>query len=132
VTTGGGTITSTYDTCTYVVTGSLRMESGPGGANVVQAGSGDFLHVPKGAIHRDSNRATRRPSSSWYDAGTAQPWSTSTGPHNGESRVRRPGRGVTLCGISRLKLNHAIVIRYDKLTVRDRAIVHFVAINKWL
>jgi uncharacterized RmlC-like cupin family protein len=44
-----------YDTSIYVVSGSLRMESGPGGGHVVDAGPGDFLHVPKGAIHRESN-----------------------------------------------------------------------------
>jgi uncharacterized RmlC-like cupin family protein len=44
-----------YDTSIYVVSGSLRMESGPGGAEVVEAGPGDFLHVPKGAIHREGN-----------------------------------------------------------------------------
>jgi uncharacterized RmlC-like cupin family protein len=44
-----------YDTSIYVVSGSLRMESGPGGAEVVEAGPGDFLHVPKGAVHREGN-----------------------------------------------------------------------------
>jgi uncharacterized RmlC-like cupin family protein len=44
-----------YDTSIYVVTGALRMESGPDGDTVVDAGPGDFLHVPKGAIHRESN-----------------------------------------------------------------------------
>lgn len=44
-----------YDTSIYVVTGVLRMESGPNGDTVVEAGPGDFLHVPKGAIHRESN-----------------------------------------------------------------------------
>src|SRR5262245_46220431 len=44
-----------YDTSIYVVSGSLRMESGPGGQQVVDAGPGDFLHVPKGAVHRESN-----------------------------------------------------------------------------
>jgi len=44
-----------YDTSIYVVSGSLRMESGPGGSQVVEAGPGDFLHVPKGAIHREGN-----------------------------------------------------------------------------
>jgi uncharacterized RmlC-like cupin family protein len=38
-----------------VVGGSLRMESGPGGVHVVEAGPGDFLHVPKGAVHREGN-----------------------------------------------------------------------------
>jgi uncharacterized RmlC-like cupin family protein len=44
-----------YDTSIYVLSGSLRMESGPGGAQVVEAGPGDFLHVPRGAIHREGN-----------------------------------------------------------------------------
>jgi uncharacterized RmlC-like cupin family protein len=44
-----------YDTSIYVVSGSLRMESGPGGSQLVEAGPGDFLHVPKGAIHREGN-----------------------------------------------------------------------------
>jgi uncharacterized RmlC-like cupin family protein len=44
-----------YDTSIYVVRGLLRMESGPGGSHVVDARPGDFLHVPKGAIHREGN-----------------------------------------------------------------------------
>jgi uncharacterized RmlC-like cupin family protein len=44
-----------YDTSIYVISGLLRMESGPGGCEVVEAGPGDFLHVPKGAVHRESN-----------------------------------------------------------------------------
>jgi uncharacterized RmlC-like cupin family protein len=39
-----------YDTSIYVIDGALLMESGPGGANVVEAGPGDFLYVPRGAI----------------------------------------------------------------------------------
>lgn len=44
-----------HDTAIYVVRGSLRMESGPGGSDVSTAVAGDFLHVPKGAIHREGN-----------------------------------------------------------------------------
>src|SRR6516164_7291374 len=44
-----------YETSIYVAHGTLRMESGPGGAEVVTAVAGDFVHVPKGAIHRESN-----------------------------------------------------------------------------
>lgn len=44
-----------YDTSIYVIDGALLMESGPGGANVVEAGPGDFLYVPRGAIHREGN-----------------------------------------------------------------------------
>ena len=46
-----------YDTSIYVVDGRLRMEFGPGGSEAVEAGPGDFLHVPKGAIHREGNPA---------------------------------------------------------------------------
>ena len=31
------------------------MESGPGGGALVEAVAGDFLFVPKGAIHRETN-----------------------------------------------------------------------------
>ena len=44
-----------YDTSIYVIDGLLKMESGPGGTEVVEAGPGDFMHVPKGAIHREGN-----------------------------------------------------------------------------
>jgi len=44
-----------YDTSIYVVRGLLRMESGPSGSHVIDARPGDFLHVPKGAIHREGN-----------------------------------------------------------------------------
>ena len=44
-----------YDSAIYVLSGRLRMESGPGGREVIDAGPGDFLHVPRGAIHREGN-----------------------------------------------------------------------------
>jgi uncharacterized RmlC-like cupin family protein len=44
-----------YQTTIYVLTGALRMEFGPGGSNIVEAGPGDFVYVPKGVVHRESN-----------------------------------------------------------------------------
>ena len=44
-----------HETSIYVISGVLRMESGPGGESVVEAGPGDFLFVPKEAIHREAN-----------------------------------------------------------------------------
>jgi len=44
-----------YETTLYIVSGRMRMESGPGGEHVVEAGPGDFLRVPAGAVHRESN-----------------------------------------------------------------------------
>jgi len=44
-----------HDTALYVVNGAIRIEFGPGGRDAVEAGTGDFLHVPKYAIHREAN-----------------------------------------------------------------------------
>jgi uncharacterized RmlC-like cupin family protein len=44
-----------HETSLYVVSGRLRLEFGPGGEQVVDAGPGDFVHVPAGAVHRESN-----------------------------------------------------------------------------
>ena len=44
-----------FETVIYVLSGSLRMEFGPGGSDAVQAGPGDFAYVPRGAVHREGN-----------------------------------------------------------------------------
>jgi uncharacterized RmlC-like cupin family protein len=44
-----------YDTAVFVVNGALRMEFGAGGEETVEAQPGDFVHVPKRVIHRESN-----------------------------------------------------------------------------
>ena len=44
-----------YESVIYVLTGSLTMEFGPSGARVVEAHPGDFICVPKDAVHRESN-----------------------------------------------------------------------------
>ena len=44
-----------HETAIYVLAGHMRMESGPDGADVVEAGASDFIYVPSGAIHRESN-----------------------------------------------------------------------------
>ena len=44
-----------YESTIYVLTGALRMEFGAGGAEVLDAGPGDFLYVAPGAVHRESN-----------------------------------------------------------------------------
>jgi uncharacterized RmlC-like cupin family protein len=47
-----------YETAIYVLTGSLKMEFGPRGWNTVEAAPGDFVLVPKGVVHRESNPST--------------------------------------------------------------------------
>jgi uncharacterized RmlC-like cupin family protein len=47
------------DNTTYVYcqSGALRMESGPGGRDTVEAGPGDFMVIPANTVHRESNPA---------------------------------------------------------------------------
>jgi uncharacterized RmlC-like cupin family protein len=44
-----------YESTIYVVSGALQMEYGPGGADVIEAGPGDFVFVARGAVHREGN-----------------------------------------------------------------------------
>lgn len=46
-----------HDTSIYVAAGRLRMEFGAGGGGVVEAVAGDFVLVPRGAVHREGNPA---------------------------------------------------------------------------
>lgn len=57
VTTAPGTVSGwhhhgTHETSIYVTKGALRMEFATG---AFEAREGDFIHVPAGAIHRESN-----------------------------------------------------------------------------
>jgi uncharacterized RmlC-like cupin family protein len=45
----------THETSIYVLRGTLHMEF-PGGA--IDGREGDFIHVPAGAVHRESNPGT--------------------------------------------------------------------------
>jgi uncharacterized RmlC-like cupin family protein len=44
-----------HETSLYVVSGAMRLEFGAGGESVVDAGPGDFVHVPAHVVHRESN-----------------------------------------------------------------------------
>ncbi len=44
-----------HESTIYVVRGLVRLESGPGGRTVQDAGPGDFLWVPAGEVHREGN-----------------------------------------------------------------------------
>ena len=44
-----------HESSLYVVEGVLRLEFGPAGGQVVEAQAGDFVHVPAGVVHRESN-----------------------------------------------------------------------------
>lgn len=47
-----------YESHIYVLSGALRMESGPGGHEVVEAQPGDFVFVPPHTVHREGNPAS--------------------------------------------------------------------------
>ena len=42
------------DTHVYVIRGSVRIDFGPGGAESIAAGAGDFFIVPAQTIHRET------------------------------------------------------------------------------
>jgi uncharacterized RmlC-like cupin family protein len=44
-----------HETSLFVVHGSMRIEFGAGGEQFVEAGPGDFLHVPAHTVHRELN-----------------------------------------------------------------------------
>jgi uncharacterized RmlC-like cupin family protein len=59
-----------HETTIYVLTGSLRMEFGAGGGEVLTAGPGDFLYVAPGAVHRESNPGEEQATAVVVRAGT--------------------------------------------------------------
>jgi uncharacterized RmlC-like cupin family protein len=69
-----------YDTYFYVETGRMRMESGVGGAEVVEAGPGDFVHVPPGVIHREVNPGPSDGTVILFRVGTGRPVINVSGP----------------------------------------------------
>jgi uncharacterized RmlC-like cupin family protein len=48
-----------HESVIYVLSGSLRMESGPHGEDVVDAAPGEFIYVPPYAVHREGNPTDR-------------------------------------------------------------------------
>lgn len=44
-----------HETSLYVVAGRMRLSFGPDGTDEVEAGPGEFLHVPAFTVHREAN-----------------------------------------------------------------------------
>jgi uncharacterized RmlC-like cupin family protein len=72
-----------YETSVYVISGALRMECGPGGAEVVEAAPGDFVYVPAQAIHREGNPSDEESTLVVVRAGTGDPVINVDGPAPG-------------------------------------------------
>jgi uncharacterized RmlC-like cupin family protein len=66
-----------YETSIYVISGALRMEYGPAGAEALEAAPGDFVYVPPHAIHREATHQTKNRPLSWCGQGPATRWSMS-------------------------------------------------------
>lgn len=49
-----------HESVIYIMRGAFRMEFGPGGAESLIAQVGDFIYVPKQAIHREGNPSDER------------------------------------------------------------------------
>jgi uncharacterized RmlC-like cupin family protein len=56
----------------YVVSGSLRMESGAGGKDVFDATPGEFIYIPPYTVHREGNTTGRVASIVVTRAGTGE------------------------------------------------------------
>jgi uncharacterized RmlC-like cupin family protein len=69
-----------HDTTLYVVSGRFRLESGPDGRVVVEGGPGDFLHVPAGAVHRESNPGQTPSRAVVVRCGSGEPTTNVDGP----------------------------------------------------
>ncbi len=74
-----------HDTAVFVVDGGLRMEFGINGRETIEAGPGDFVHVPKGVIHRESNPVDRESHVVVVRAGTGTPTVNVAGPASAAS-----------------------------------------------
>jgi uncharacterized RmlC-like cupin family protein len=69
-----------YETSIYVLTGSMRMEFGPHGADTVDAAPGDFLYIAPHAIHREGNPSPDPGSAVVVRAGHGEPVINVAGP----------------------------------------------------
>ena len=74
-----------YETTIYVVSGGLRMEFGPAGASTLEAGTGDFVYVAPGAIHRESNPMDVESRIVVVRSGSGEPVINVDGPESGPS-----------------------------------------------
>lgn len=73
-----------YESAIYVVSGLLRMEFGPRGRDAEDAGPGDFIHVPAGVIHRESNPLPEEAELIVVRAGHGEPVVNLDGPEPGD------------------------------------------------
>jgi uncharacterized RmlC-like cupin family protein len=69
-----------FDSSIYVLSGSLRMEFGPGGDESFDAGPGDFVFVGKQLVHRESDPSPEAATIVVVRAGEGEPVINVDGP----------------------------------------------------
>ena len=69
-----------YESHIFVVSGGLRVESGPGGQLVVDAKPGDFVFVPAHTVHREANPTPDEAALVVVRAGSGEPVFNVDGP----------------------------------------------------
>jgi uncharacterized RmlC-like cupin family protein len=69
-----------YESSIYILTGSLRMEFGPGGEESFDAGPGDFVFVGRGVVHREGNPSDEDATIVVVRAGEGEPVVNVDGP----------------------------------------------------
>ncbi|MFR9795316.1 cupin domain-containing protein [Streptomyces sp. MS06] len=62
-----------YETVVYVLSGAIRVDFGPDGADSVTARPGDFVRVPPGTVHRESNTSPQPAEAVVVRTGSGQP-----------------------------------------------------------
>jgi uncharacterized RmlC-like cupin family protein len=68
------------DTTVYVEAGCFRVEFGAGGSEVVDAEAGDFVVIPGGLVHRESNPSAAESRLIVFRVGTGPPTINVDGP----------------------------------------------------
>jgi uncharacterized RmlC-like cupin family protein len=72
-----------HDSTIYVLSGTLRMEFGPGGRDTFDAVAGDVVQVPAGAVHREANPLDEESLLVVVRCGTGEPTVNMDGPAAG-------------------------------------------------
>ena len=69
-----------HDTGIYLLTGGMRLDFGAGGSTSVEAGPGDFVHVPPWVVHREANPGTETATAVIARSGRGEPTVNVDGP----------------------------------------------------
>ena len=87
-----------YESHIYVVSGALRMESGPDGRDVVDAEPGDFVSCRRTPSTAKATPRRGRPQSSSCGPAAVRPCSTSTGRTRSEAVAHTPAEAASYAG----------------------------------